>query len=186
MNFWNKFFRIRGQPSEQKDKNSYSDSPDVEEENNSKKEIFQTQDGGTTMSTDLITSENLSTKLLKSIFDDAYFETTLEDEDMLYVKDGNVGCYVFPGDSKSDIRFVGYATPQKNVSLQKRYEFANRANSTYKYFRAYVGENGRIAFDYYLLVNEGITKKTLVLTLKRLINIPIDILNECDTDGIFG
>ncbi len=138
------------------------------------------------MSTDLITSDNLSLEGLKAIFDDAFMETNLEDEDLLYVRDGNLGCYVMPSESKGDIRLVGYASAKENTKELQKLQFANRANLTYKFVRTYILQNGRFAFDYFVMINDGLTRRNLVQTFKRFINIPIDILNECDEDGIFG
>ncbi len=137
------------------------------------------------MSSDFLTPADVSVETLKGVFDDAFLETSLEGDDLLYVKDGNYGCYVVPSQSGEDIRFVGFATPNDQATEEQRLRFANRANQSYKIVRTYVAENGRLVFDYYVALNPGITKKALILTFKRFVVIPLEILYECDEEGIF-
>lgn len=134
------------------------------------------------MSVDLITVENLSKDLLKTIFDDAYLTTTLEGDDdpLLYVEDGKMGCYVIPSDSKKEIRFAMYARIKEEVSRQNRLEAANKANNEWKAIRSVIHDNGRYSFEYYVFVNEGVSPKSLVLTLKTYFSFVSDMIYELD------
>ncbi|GIV62489.1 MAG: hypothetical protein KatS3mg044_1355 [Rhodothermaceae bacterium] len=138
------------------------------------------------MPTDLLHPEDVSVETLKQIFDQAYLETTIDADGHLFVEDGQVGCYVFPSENGKDIRFAGFATPRQDASLLQRLTFANHANQTFKIVRTYVIDSGKVVFDYYLCVDGGITPRALVMTFRRFVGIPVEILNECDTENLFG
>ena len=134
------------------------------------------------MTQDLITPENLSKESLKSIFDEALMETSVDPEGDLHVSE-NLNCLVLPSDSKDRIRLLAIFAFEPQVSQQKRLEFVNQVNSEFILIRASVGsQNDTLFFDHDILVQGGITKKALVLATKRFLSIPREAIQEFGKD----
>ncbi len=128
------------------------------------------------MSEDLITPENLSKELLKSVFDTALMDVSYDRDGDLKVKD-RVTCFVHPNDQKDKIRLVTYFGFKSEASQQQRLECANHINHEYIIVRAAVISDV-LKFDYDLPITGGITKKALILTFKRFCSIPHDAVAE--------
>lgn len=136
--------------------------------------------GGTDMAQDLITPDNCSKELLKSIFDDALMETSFDNDGDLRVQD-DIRCFVLPNNDR--IRLLALFGFKPQVSQQKRLEFVNQVNSEYVIIRATVGaKNDTLLFDYDISVKGGITKKALVLATKRFLSIPRAAIQDLGKD----
>jgi hypothetical protein len=122
------------------------------------------------MSDDLITAESVTKELLCELFDAAYMDVKVDDDGAIIVQE-RCSVYVFPDSAKKRIRlltqfgFVPTATP-----LQKL-EAANKINVEYLFIRASVIKDS-LRFDYDISLDHGISKKGLVLILKRFAQIP--------------
>jgi len=137
------------------------------------------------MPDEMITPENLSKELLKSILEAAYMDVSYDKDGDIRVKE-KVTCFVFPNEKWKDritlcaiFGFKPHATP-----LQ-RLECVNRINSEYAILRAVVGKNDTLRFTYdILLEGGGITPKAFVLTLKRFCSVPHDAVGARGADLI--
>lgn len=137
------------------------------------------------MSDEMITPENLSKDLLKSVLEAAYMDVSCDQDGDIRVKD-KVTCFVFPNEKWRDritlcaiFGFKPHATPVQ------RLECANRINSEYAVLRAVVGKNDTLRFTYdILLEGGGISRKAFVLILKRFCSIPHDAVGGCGADLI--
>ncbi len=128
------------------------------------------------MSNEIITPENLSKELLKSIFEAAFMETSIDAEGDLQVRDG-IGCYVFAREDR--IRLMTLFRTKDGANRQELLEFANRVNDQYIIVRVTVaGKGTTISFDYDIPVKGGITKQAVVLATKRFLSIPINAIQE--------
>lgn len=137
--------------------------------------------GGETMPEELITPENLSKEILKSVFDAAYMDTSYDDEGDLRVKDG-VRCFLLLGETKDRIQLLTMFGFKPETSRQERLEFANELNKRYLVIKAIVGTNDALRFEYDILIGQGITKKALVLTVKRFCGIPQGAIQNLSTE----
>ena len=143
-----------------------------------------TSRGGETMSEDLITPENLSKELLKSVFDAAYMETSYDDDGDLRVKE-DVRCWVLlPGEKRDRIHLLTIFGLKPEASRQQRLELANEINKEYVVVRAFINSSDSLSLTYDFLLEGGITKKALVLGVKRFCGIPRLAINELDRDDI--
>lgn len=134
------------------------------------------------MTQDLITPDNLSKELLKSIFDDALMETSFDKEGDLRVKE-DISCFVLPNNDR--IRLLSFFRFKPNVSQQKRLEFVNQVNLEYVIIRATVGsKNNTLFFDHDISVKGGVTKKAIVLATKRFLSIPRAAVQDLGSDII--
>jgi hypothetical protein len=137
------------------------------------------------MPEDLITPENLSKELLYSIFDAAYMDVSYDSDGDLMIQD-DVRCFVIPNEKTKDrIRLFTLFGFNPESSELDRLESVNRINNTYIMVRATSSNNDTLFFDYDICVKGGITRKNLVLTVKRFCSIPRDAVSEY-CKGIVG
>jgi hypothetical protein len=123
------------------------------------------------MSDDLLSPENLSLPLLKSVLDAAFMETVMDTDGDLLVRD-QINCYILLGEKKDRISFLARFGFKPEVSQAQRLECVNSINKDFLMVRAVAGENDLLRFTYDLIVPAEITKKAFVLTLKRFCAIP--------------
>ena len=136
------------------------------------------------MTDELITPDNLSKELLKSVFDAAFMETSYDSEGDLTVKD-TVNCYVFPNmEMKDRVQLIAVFGFKAGTSELQRLQAANRINTEYIIVRAVVGKNDTLRFTWDIPIAGGITKKAFVLALKRFCSIPHDAVVDCAQDVI--
>jgi hypothetical protein len=129
------------------------------------------------MSEELITPENLSKELLKSVLDAALMDAYFDQDGDLTVKE-HVTCYVYPSERRDRIRFLAQFRFKPSAGRTERLECVNHINDEYIVVRASVGSNDRLRFTYDLPTGGGITPKALVLTLKRFCSIPHEAVRE--------
>jgi hypothetical protein len=183
MSIWKSIFSRASRKSTETEPPSVQSRPAHEErfsERLSHQTTIPNLGGDPDMTQDLITPDNLSKELLKSIFDDALMETSFDNEGDLRVRE-DLSCFVLP--NKDRIRLLSFFGFEPHVSQQKRLEFVNRVNSEYVIVRAAVGsKNDTLFFDYDISVRGGITKKALVFATKRFLSIPRQAIQEFGTD----
>ena len=130
------------------------------------------------MTDELITPENLSKELLKSILDAAFFDTFLSEEGDIQVKD-SIHCWVLPNPEHKDrIRLLAIFGFAPGASQLQRLECVNKINNEYIIVKAVVGQKDTLRFEYDIMVAGGITKKAFVLAVKRFCSIPRSALAE--------
>ncbi len=135
------------------------------------------------MNDELVTPENLSTDLLKTIFDAALMDNSYDEEGDLVVSSDQVkNCWVIPGDHKDRILLLAIFRFKPGVSRTQQLECANRINTEYAIVRAHVGKNDTLRFTYYITVNGGVTRKAVALAVKRFCSIPHAAIAECGAD----
>lgn len=123
------------------------------------------------MSDELITPDNVSKELLKSVFDAAFMETTYDRDGDLVVKE-QVRCVVLVNERKDRISLLTIFGFRPEVEQTERLECVNRMNSELIVVKAIAGNNDTLRFEYDILVSGGITKKGVVLAIKRFCSIP--------------
>jgi hypothetical protein len=134
------------------------------------------------MTEELITPENLSKELLKSILDTAFMETYYDSEGDLKVKEA-VNCFVFPNLERKDrVRLIAVFGFKPEASELQRLQAVNRINAEFIIVRAVVGKNDTLQFNWDIPIAGGITKKAFVLALKRFCSIPHEAVADCAND----
>jgi hypothetical protein len=133
------------------------------------------------MSDDLITLENVSKDSIKALFDNAYFETSVDKDGDLRVKD-RVNCWVLLNDRKDRIRLLAIFGFKPDTTEQQRLAFVNNVNSQYIIVRAHSGGNNTLQFTYDLMINTGLAKKNLIATFKRFCEIPQEAIRDLGPD----
>jgi hypothetical protein len=134
------------------------------------------------VSDEFIYPEGISADALKSLFEEAYMDVSVDTDGDLIVKD-NYRCYLRPD---PDGRLISiYAIFGCNAeSLQAdKLAYINRVNDQVKLIRASVSANGKFFFDYYLSVEGGISKRSIVMAVRRFFSCLGSALRE-DTDNV--
>jgi hypothetical protein len=134
------------------------------------------------MAEELITPENLSKEMLKSILDASFMETSLDDDGDIIVKEG-LRCWVLPEQERKDrVQLLTFFRFKQEISELQRLQAVNRINTEYVIIKAAHGKNNALRFTYDISVAGGITKKAFVLVLKRFCGIPRAAINELAGD----
>ncbi|HPC60145.1 MAG TPA: YbjN domain-containing protein [Verrucomicrobiota bacterium] len=136
------------------------------------------------MMDELITPENLSKELLKSVLDAALLDTSYDSEGDLKVKD-RVNCFVFPNQERKDrVQLLALFGFKPETTELQRLQCANRINSEYIIVRAVVGKNNTLRFTWDLPIAGGITRKAFALAVKRFCSIPHEAIADCAMDAV--
>ena len=123
------------------------------------------------MSDEIITPENVSKEILKSLFDSAFMETSFDSEGDLRVKD-DISCWVLPSANKERINLISNFSFTENSTRLERLEAANKLNTDWAIITAIVGLNDNLRFSYDIFIGGGVTGKDIVLATKRFLAIP--------------
>ena len=169
MSVWRKLLGIDREASEvireeEPDFQQVMNVTDVGLTNNPEKEDLN-------MLNEQITSDNLSAELLKSVFDAAFMEATLDEDGEIVVKDAVSVRVRVNMEQKDRIRFTTVFGFKDDSSPLARLECVNRINIEYILICASVQED-LLLIRYDLWVQGGIEKKALVMALKRFATIP--------------
>jgi hypothetical protein len=123
------------------------------------------------MPDDLITSDNLSPELLKAVFDAAFMEAKLTDDGTILVADAINVRVIVNKERKDRIRLISVFAFKNDSSQLARLQCANQINAEYIMVCA-SAEKNLLFFRYDLMVTGGVTKKALVMAVKRFAGIP--------------
>jgi len=129
------------------------------------------------VSDELILPEAINSDVLKKLFEDAYMDVSVDTDGDLIVKD-NYRCYLRPD---PDGRLISiYAIFGSNPASvdQDKLAYVNKVNDQVKMIRASVSANGKFFYDYYLSVEGGITKRAVVLAVRRFFSCLSSALKE--------
>jgi len=124
-----------------------------------------------------INRENVSKDLLKSVLDDAAFETTLDKDGDVVIED-KIRCYVLPNKDRGTIRLLTGFTFKSDTPSASRLEAANQINAQFVMVRASVSGD-MLYFDYDVLINDGVSRRGFAHTVKRFCAIPWQAVSEC-------
>ena len=127
------------------------------------------------MPDELITSENVSIELLKSVFDAAYMDCESKDNNALVVQE-KFKIWVSVG-RKTEIRFNTLFGFTEESSPITRLECVNTINSEYIMISTFVQEDS-LWFRYDLAIDGGISRKALVKAVKRFGVIAAEAVTE--------
>ncbi len=131
------------------------------------------------MKDDLITPENLSNEFLKSIFDDAYMDSKIENDEVKVREEVIVRIQI--DNEKDRMRLITIYRFSDDSSDMDRLICSNNINSNYILVSTSVYED-ILVFYHDLIVSGGIPKKNMVITLKRFATIPSIAVSNFGSD----
>lgn len=133
------------------------------------------------MTDDLITPDNVSKELLLSLFDAAFMEASLDDDGDVVVRDECM-CIVVPSKEKKKIRLLTIFRFSPSTTEVQQLAAVNEINKGYVIVKATVGKGGRLFLEYDLALDGGVTRKAVVLLVKRFCSIPRAAIGEYAKD----
>jgi hypothetical protein len=134
------------------------------------------------VSDEFIYPEGISTDALKALFEEAYMEVSVDTDGDLIVKD-NYRCYLRPDQDGRLISIYAIFGANEAAAEADKLAYINRVNDQVKLIRASVSANGKFFYDYYLSVEGGISKRSVVLAVRRFFSCLGSALRE-DTANV--
>jgi hypothetical protein len=131
---------------------------------------------------ELIYPEGISGDALKAIFGEAFMDASLDTDGDLIVKD-NYRCYLRPDPDGRLISIYAIFGAADNAAEADKLAYINRVNDQVKLIRASVSSNGKFFYDYYLSVEGGISKRAIVMAVRRFFSCLGSALRE-DTENV--
>ena len=135
------------------------------------------------MTEELITPDNLSKELMKSVLDAAFMDTSYDNDGDLMVKDG-LNCYIFTSKNKDRVRLLTQFGFKPEASELLWLQAVNRINREYVIVKAILNKNNSLQFAWDIPIAGGITKKAFILAVKRFCSIPHDAVSDCAKDVV--
>ncbi len=125
------------------------------------------------MPENLITAENVTKELLKSVFESAMMDVSTDSYGDIMVKE-DCKCFVLPDKEKRRITLLTFFVFKPKVKDNEKLLCVNKINRDYIMARAVVTgkDNDILEFTYDIMLDSGITYKYLVLLVKRFCAIP--------------
>ena len=134
------------------------------------------------MSDEFIYHEGINAESLKQLFEEAYMEVSVDTDGDLIVKD-NYRCYLRPDPDGRLISIYAIFGAAAEAAQPDKLVYINRVNAQVKLIRASVSANGKFFFDYYPSVEGGISKRAIVLAVRRFFSCLGSALRE-DTGNV--
>jgi hypothetical protein len=118
---------------------------------------------------DLILPEAVSTDSLRELFEQAYMEVSVDSDGELVVKEDYL-CYLRPDQDGRLILVYAVFGAAKGAQDADKLAFVNYVNDQIKLIRASISASGRFTFDYYIPVDGGVSRRSLVLAVRRFLS----------------
>jgi hypothetical protein len=134
------------------------------------------------VSDEFIYPEGINVESLKVLFEEAYMEASVDTDGDLIVKD-NYRCYLRPDPDGRLISIYAIFGCNPAAMEQDKLAYINKVNDQVKMIRASVSANGKFFYDYYLSVEGGISKRSIVMAVRRFFSCLGSALRE-DTGNV--
>jgi len=119
---------------------------------------------------EIITPDNVTKELIKSILEAAYMSVTIDKDGDLMVTE-QIKCFVFPSKEKRVITLLTGFGFKSSASEADKLLLVNKINTEYLMVSCfYVGSGLRFQHD--ICLDGGVNAKNIVMTLKRFCSIP--------------
>ena len=135
------------------------------------------------MSDEFIYPEGISADSLKKLFEEAYMEVSVDTDGDLIVKD-NYRCYLRPDPDGRLISIYAIFGANAAAAEPDKLAYINKVNDQVKLIRASVSSNGKFFFDYYLSIEGGIPKRSVVLAVRRFFSCLTSAFREDTADVV--
>lgn len=132
------------------------------------------------MTEELITADNVSKELLKSIFEAAFMDVSLDKDGDIVLKEG-ITMFVFPNKEKNLIKLVASFGLKPTASLLAKLECINKINKDYIMVSAFIVDDSlRCTYDFSL--KGGLLTKAFVPQVKFFAQIVRSAVSDYGQD----
>jgi hypothetical protein len=135
------------------------------------------------VSDEFIYPEGISMESLKALFEEALLEVSVDTDGDLIVKD-NYRCYLRPDPDGRLISVYAIFGANAEAIEADKLAYVNKVNDQVKLIRASVSGNGKFFFDYYLSVEGGVSKRSIVVAVRRFFSCLASALREDATNVV--
>ena len=135
------------------------------------------------MSDEFIYPEGISMEALKALFEEALLQVSVDTDGDLIVKD-NYRCYLRPDPDGRLISVYAIFGANAEAIEADKLAYVNKVNDQVKLIRASVSGNGKFFFDYYLSVEGGVSKRSIVVAVRRFFSCLASALREDATNVV--
>jgi hypothetical protein len=118
------------------------------------------------VSDEFIYPEGINLGALKKIFEEFYMEVSVDTDGDLIVQDTH-RCYLRPDPDGRLILIYAIFGANPSAAQADKLAYVNHVNDQVKLIRASVSANGKFYFDYYLSVEGGVSKRSIVMAVRR-------------------
>ncbi len=133
---------------------------------------------------ELLYPENVTKEGLKDLFLAAYMDASLDEDGDVLLKE-NYRSYLIPSQDAAWIRVYSPFKGNEAVTLEDKLAYANKVNADLIIVRVYVTDKGGFIFEEYLPVEGGITKRAIVLAVRRFHRM-LDSAIRADDKNVLG
>lgn len=127
---------------------------------------------------------SITVATLRRIFDDAYFETEVDSDGDLIVRD-RFHLYVLPHGGGSKLRLLALFGARPHAEHLAKLRLVNKINDTLAIVRAAINSRGAFCFDHYINVDGGLPARNLVIAVKDF-NSVIEEVAELDNEDVMS
>ncbi|MCA9407064.1 MAG: hypothetical protein H6755_04210 [Candidatus Omnitrophica bacterium] len=119
------------------------------------------------MQTEILSIENISQELLQSYFEQAFFNTSLDDKGSLFVQD-RFRVYLDIAQKKNSVAFSVYFKISQDSTNEQKLELVNTINNDLMQVKAILGPT-MITIQYDFWLEGGSTVKNLILAYRHFV-----------------
>lgn len=136
------------------------------------------------MNDTILRVEDVTTEFMKELFEDAYFEVEVDSDGDLKVKEPGRGwCYVIRSNQGPDrIKWLSIWRVSENATIDAKYRYVNKVNAELIGPKAFATEQGSVAFEHYVFLEGGVTRRAIVLMTKRFLAMDAAAVNLDEND----
>jgi hypothetical protein len=137
--------------------------------------------GANPTSNDVLPAEQISSEALRSLFESAMFDFTVDDDGDIVVRDGYT--VLVTGGKNRFVRLMSIFSFKPDISSEAKFHFCNRINDELVAIRASAHGPDSLVVDWYLPTDGGITKKAVVMGLRKFLKM-LDLIARFDSDDL--
>jgi hypothetical protein len=134
------------------------------------------------LSDQFIYPEAISVETLKQIFDENFMEVAVDSDGDLIVKD-DYRCYLRPDADGRLVCVYAIFGANPDAAQPEKLDYINRVNDQVKLIRASVSDNGKFYFEYWISVEGGVARRSIVLAVRRFLHCLSTAFSE-DTGNV--
>ena len=116
----------------------------------------------------IISPKNISSELLKQLFEDAYLDASIDKKTGNIIIKENWSTWIYIDEEKRYFSFNISFTIKKKSKLVDRVEYTHNVSKEFILIKAY-NDNGGITFSTYIWLEGGVTPKNIIKTYKAFV-----------------
>jgi hypothetical protein len=134
------------------------------------------------LSDEFIYPEGITVESLKQVFEENFMEVAVDTDGDLIVKD-DYRCYLRPDADGRLVCVYAIFGANPDAAQPDKLDYVNRVNDQVKLIRASVSDNGKFYYEYWISVEGGVARRSIVLAVRRFLHCLSTAFSE-DTGNV--